>query len=370
MKPKAFTLVEMLLSIAVIVVLTAIMAPIFVSFQTRNNVDIAAMALVRSLRRAEELSRNGEADSSWGVNVTSSSIIVFKGSSYAARDVNLDEIFTIPSNISFTGTSSMVFSKLYGLPAASSTITLTSVNNESRTVTINTKGLVDTLSTAVVADSGTSTPPSTCTGQVTITTVAGYTCNTASPYFDQCVYDLVEIGSQCWLKQNLNLGNIISGLSAYQTNNSLLEKFCYNDNSSNCLTYGGLYEWNEAMQYVTTEGAQGICPTGWHIPSEAEWSTLASYLSANGYSGVEGTALKSAASAWNGSNAVGFSALPAGDLTSSWVYAGLSTNAYLRTSTLNGGSAAWTRTLASASALISSQSDQLTVGYSVRCLRN
>jgi prepilin-type N-terminal cleavage/methylation domain-containing protein len=142
MKPRAFTLIEMLLSIAVVAILAGIMVPIFLSFQTRNDVDIASLALVRSIRRAEQLSRNGEGDSAWGVNLLSGEITGFRGGSYADRDATYDEIFFIPSNISFTGTSSMVFSKLYGWPSASSTINLTSVNNEIRTININSKGSV------------------------------------------------------------------------------------------------------------------------------------------------------------------------------------------------------------------------------------
>jgi len=135
-------LIEMLLSIAVVAILAGIMVPIFLSFQTRNDVDIASLALVRSIRRAEQLSRNGEGDSAWGVNLLSGEITVFRGGSYAGRDATYDEIFSIPNNISFIGTSSMVFSKLYGWPSASSTINLTSVNNEIRTININSKGSV------------------------------------------------------------------------------------------------------------------------------------------------------------------------------------------------------------------------------------
>ena len=79
------------------------------------------------------------------------------------------------------------------------------------------------------------------------------------------------------MAQNLNIGTQISG-GGYQTDNDLIEKFCYGNNAANCETYGGLYEWNEMMQYTTQEGAQGICPSGWHIPSSAEWTTMTDYV--------------------------------------------------------------------------------------------
>jgi len=45
-----------------------------------------------------------------------------------------------------------------------------------------------------------------------------------------------------------------------------------------CNVYGGLYQWDEAMQYSTTVGVQGICPTGWHLPADSEWTTLTTFL--------------------------------------------------------------------------------------------
>lgn len=86
-------------------------------------------------------------------------------------------------------------------------------------------------------------------------------------------YNTVIIGDQCWFAENLNIGTAIAG-DTDQSNNSIVEKYCYDNNESNCTTYGGLYQWNEAMQYSTTNGAQGICPSGWHIPTDVEQNTL------------------------------------------------------------------------------------------------
>ncbi|MFZ2881988.1 MAG: FISUMP domain-containing protein, partial [Candidatus Moraniibacteriota bacterium] len=91
------------------------------------------------------------------------------------------------------------------------------------------------------------------------------------------VYDTVAINSQCWMAENMNIGTRIDG-SSNQADNSTFEKYCYSNLDSNCDTYGGLYQWNEAMQYSTTEGAQGICPTDWHMPTDAEQYSLENYL--------------------------------------------------------------------------------------------
>jgi hypothetical protein len=83
------------------------------------------------------------------------------------------------------------------------------------------------------------------------------------------VYHTVEIGRECWMKENLNIGSMIS-LNAEPTNNNQIEKYCYGDNPINCTVYGGLYNWDEAMNYDTVELSQGVCPTGWHLPSISE----------------------------------------------------------------------------------------------------
>ncbi|HNS18355.1 MAG TPA: FISUMP domain-containing protein [Bacteroidales bacterium] len=143
-------------------------------------------------------------------------------------------------------------------------------------------------------------------------------------------YHTVQIGTQCWLKENLNVGSWInSTVSGFQqANNGIIEKYCYNNLPENCNVYGGLYEWPEAMQYATSEGAQGICPDGWHIPTVQEWNDLITHL---GGSSVAGGKLKSTGNLEEGSglwkspnegatNESGFTAFPAGDRSNSLGY--------------------------------------------------
>ena len=121
-------------------------------------------------------------------------------------------------------------------------------------------------------------------------------------------YHTVQIGDQCWLKENLNIGTRIEG-SLRASNNNVIEKYCYDDDENNCNTYGGLYRWDEAMQYSTTQGAQGICPDGWHIPTLAELQTLSDAVGgfANSLKAIgQGTG------DYAGTNTIGFCALLAG----------------------------------------------------------
>lgn len=118
-------------------------------------------------------------------------------------------------------------------------------------------------------------------------------------------YHTVQISSQCWLQENLDVGNRIDG-SQNQSDNGTIEKYCYYDDPAYCSTFGGLYQWNEAMQYVVNEGAKGICPAGWHIPSSVELNRLR--IAVND----DGNALK-AIGQGIGTNTSGFSAMLAGD---------------------------------------------------------
>jgi uncharacterized protein (TIGR02145 family) len=93
------------------------------------------------------------------------------------------------------------------------------------------------------------------------------------------------------MAENLNVGIRIDGIQE-QTNNGIIEKYCYNDDVNNCDVYGGLYQWTEMMAYETTAGVQGICPTGWHIPTDGEWCTVTQFLDPTvdcGYWGTTGT---------------------------------------------------------------------------------
>lgn len=137
------------------------------------------------------------------------------------------------------------------------------------------------------------------------------------------VYNTIQIFSQCWLKENLNVGTMIPG-NQYQTNNGTIQKYCYNNEPDNCTNKGGLYQWNEMMQYTTQEGVQGICPVGWHLPTHEEWKVLEGV--ADSFYGIgdpqwdmnegrgfdAGTNLKSESGWSNGTDMYGFAGLQGG----------------------------------------------------------
>jgi uncharacterized protein (TIGR02145 family) len=166
-------------------------------------------------------------------------------------------------------------------------------------------------------------------GSWIFTTKAVWTCGSIILYSGK-IYNTVQIVSQCWLKENLDVGTMIQ-VSDTSMDNGIIEKYCYNDDTVNCNTFGGLYQWNEAMQYTTTEGARGICPTGWHIPTLAEFQTLSFMVSGNGNSLK---AIGQGESEGAGTNTSGFSALLSGIRHDEGYFTYLNYNTLLLSSTM------------------------------------
>lgn len=139
--PRGFTLIEMLLAVGLIAVLTGIGAPIFARAQTKNDLDMTVAIWVNSLRRAQVLAQANLGDSQWGVKAQSGLITVFKGASFAARDVTYDEDFALPTTISFSGVIEVVMSKLSGYPNTTGTTTIGSnVISDTAAIIINSRG--------------------------------------------------------------------------------------------------------------------------------------------------------------------------------------------------------------------------------------
>jgi uncharacterized protein (TIGR02145 family) len=174
------------------------------------------------------------------------------------------------------------------------------------------------------------------------------------------------------MAENLNYDN---GCSSVTWVNGSDEGWCgyYNNDESTYSDYGMLYQWSAAMNGTTTEGAQGICPDGWHLPTDAEWTILTDWLGANGYSGVEGIALKATDSnnpAWNGTDDFGFTALPAGVRdTSIGVFSNLGNNTTFWSSS-GGASSAIGYLLSSSFSSYLRGNYSFVYGFSVRCLKN
>lgn len=212
------------------------------------------------------------------------------------------------------------------------------------------------------------------------------TCDPTVTYAGQ-TYQTVYIGNQCWFKQNLNVGTPLADASTMPTlGNGSVEKWCYNNDVNICNTDGGLYTWAEANQLgVGCDTAslcqpslpsQGICPVGWHIPSDAEFKTLEIFLgmspavvdNINWRGTDQGSQLST--QTLNGTNSSGFTALMAGIRAIGNTYLYRTNNAYFWTASEISTTDAWPRALGSLNAQVYRLSYAKTYGWSVRCVKN
>lgn len=195
-------------------------------------------------------------------------------------------------------------------------------------------------------------------------------------------YSTIQIGDQCWMAENLNIGTRISG-GSNQTENGNIEKYCYNDSDAHCDVYGGLYQWDEMMGYTTTPGVQGICPEGWHLPTDVEWCILEQEVdptitcSSTSWRGVDGGGkLKETGTIhWNSpntgaTNSSGFTALPGGHCNSYGSFNYQRYYGYFWMSSPNNVSKAWYRNLDFDGARVYRTYDNKCLGFSVRCLKD
>lgn len=193
-------------------------------------------------------------------------------------------------------------------------------------------------------------------------------------------YDVVAIGVQCWFAENLRTTTYSDGTSIPEVTGSVAwsglssgARCDYDNVASNVATYGRLYNW------YAVDDSRGLCPSGWHVPTDEEWIVLEMELgmsesdaNSTGWRGTDqGTQLKST-SGWsnNGTDNFGFSALAGGsrnDIDGGFVNAG--SDGFWWSLTPYGG-VAWYRFLYAYSPDILRSYDDPRYGFSVRCLRD
>ncbi len=223
--------------------------------------------------------------------------------------------------------------------------------------------------------------------------------------YDGNVYNTVTIGMQVWMKENLKTTHyangtaipLVTGDSNWVALTSTSKSYCwYNDDIANKATYGALYTWAAVMNGAlsTTKnpsGIQGVCPTGWHLPSDAEWTQMEIYLANNGHNydgttgGVRAKIAKSLASTsgWDSSsttgsvgnsdypayrNKSGFTAFPGGHRTPNGTFDGIGYNGYWWISTEGTTNDAWIRSMSFFNASVNTNLKNKRFGQPVRCI--
>jgi len=276
---KAFTLIELLVVIAIIAVL-ATLAVVALQNSRANARDAKRLADVKQMQTALELYFND--NKNYPTSITSA--IATSGIVYMA---------TIPVSPTPVDGDCTEGSNSYVYSSDGSTYSIAFCLGR------QTAGLSS--GKKVLTRDGVSSPPQFVCGDV-------YTDNR-----DSQQYPTIQIGTQCWMAQNMNYDNGCASVT--WTNADVGWCGCYSNNESNCVVYKKLYQWSAAMAGSTTLGAQGICPSGWHIPTPAEFTTLSNYLGGNSVAG--GKLKQTGTSRWyspntGATNESGFTALPAG----------------------------------------------------------
>jgi len=185
---------------------------------------------------------------------------------------------------------------------------------------------------------------------------------------DGQVYNIVKIGTQTWMAQNLNYGGDAGTVGV-----------CYGNVAANCTKYGRLYDWATVMAIAPSSNTaawggsdvkhKGICPTGWHIPSNDEWIALETEVAKQSGTGHEGYALK-AASGWDGSDATGFKALPGGSRYTVGSFYNAGSSAYFWSSSEFDASYGRNRYLGAGDETLNRDLSNKTYGFSARCLKD
>jgi prepilin-type N-terminal cleavage/methylation domain-containing protein len=143
MNKRGFTLVELLMSIAMITLLIGISVPIYRTVQAHNNLDLGLQIATQTLRLAQLSALAGSEDASWGVDFDTGQAILFKGESFLTRDPEFDQVHELPQSLVWTGSTEIVFQKFTGLPTGTSELIVTSVDDRFRTLTVSGLGLID-----------------------------------------------------------------------------------------------------------------------------------------------------------------------------------------------------------------------------------
>lgn len=204
---------------------------------------------------------------------------------------------------------------------------------------------------------------------------------------DGKVYNWVQIGDQVWMAENLAYLPSVNRVSDGSENAAGSYYYVYGYDGTNVAdakatanytTYGALYNWTAAMDgsnssTANPSGVQGVCPTGWHLPSDAEWTELTDHL---GGASVAGGKLKeTGVTHWNSpntgaTNETGFIALPGGDRANALYFYSIGSRGYWWSATGVSTGSAWSRIVYYNDSDVGRIVDGKELGFSVRCIRD
>ncbi|XLQ20150.1 MAG: FISUMP domain-containing protein [Candidatus Moraniibacteriota bacterium] len=224
----------------------------------------------------------------------------------------------------------------------------------------------------------------------TMNDVQAFECGTDTVFYGGDNYQTIQIGTQCWFKENLDVGVILANGSTMPSDPipvlndpSSVQKWCYD--ASSCDVEGGLYTWAEAnalssscntVTCIVPDENQGICPTDWHIPTDTEYKTMEIALGmtqlqadSTSYRGTDqGSKLSLFTS--NGNNSSGFTGLMAGVRLTNGTFVSRGGNANFWVASEVSGTNAWNRYLDVGRTTVGRSDYPKADGMSIRCIKN
>lgn len=348
-----FNLIEILVVVAIFIIILTSAVTLVNTTASREDLDAKSREVVEFIAQARNYSTTGYFGDVWGIKVLDNDsycedsgdcIVLYKGKSFDFRNSSYDRILQLNLNSGVYIDSDQINEFYFDFKSGwLSTSTASSLEEQS----IVLKSTFGEEKTIQIAPTG--LPYVFVCGESNVYDINGQ------------AYSTVQIGTQCWMAENLNTG-IMLGPNVDPSDDGSVEKWCYNDTESNCSSRGALYDWDELMAYSIVESSQGICPYGWHVPSDADFETLL----ANYESGSVGTELK-----LNGSS--GFNMIMAGEMDGDGItndYDSLDSLAGFWTSTeTNPTGIAWVHYNTNGATMAQTDSWEYW-GFSVRCLKD
>jgi uncharacterized protein (TIGR02145 family) len=281
------------------------------------------------------------------------------------------------ATVTFTAPTSNGGSAITGYTVTSSPGGIIATGSASPiTVTGLTNGTAYTFTVTATNANGTSLASSSSNSVTPLTTLVND--------IDGNSYNTVTIGTQVWMRENLkttkyNDGTAIPNITDNTAWGALITGAYsdYSNTPSNSTTYGRLYNWyavdNNAATKVASNGGKNVCPTGWHVPSDAEWTILTTYLGGESVAG--GKLKETGISHWispntGATNETGFTALPGGKRSFSGAFRDIGSYGLWWSSTEYSLTNSWYRLMSYDYADVYRGVDSEQSGFSVRCVRD
>jgi len=235
---KGFSLIEILIALAIVAIFSTISISSYQSLNARNNLNIAVIDVVEFIRNAKVMAEDGKYDSNIGVHFAEGSVIIFSGDSYSSRNTLNDQILNLPRGVNISGVSDIIFTKITGKTSNTGDLIVANISGN-KTLTINSYG-------TIMYDSENSSSTPTINYQVNISNDWG------TGYCANVVITTDSVDSIVWQVQIPFTSYPVNGTPGTPWNAT----WSFNNN---ILTLSGIAEWNYYVSASSPNSSVGFC---------------------------------------------------------------------------------------------------------------